>query len=76
MGKYTVNSWKTTISIRYFFFQYFFDPVYPDRNKYFPRQKGEHTLRAGFEPARGDPIGFRVQRLNHSAITADAINSR
>lgn len=27
-------------------------------------------LRAGFEPARGDPIGFQVQRLNHSAITA------
>ena len=28
------------------------------------------TLRAGFEPARGAPIGFRVQRLNHSAIAA------
>ena len=28
------------------------------------------ALRAGFEPARGDPIGFQVQRLNHSAITA------
>ena len=25
---------------------------------------------AGFEPARGNPIGFRVQRLNHSATTA------
>jgi hypothetical protein len=25
---------------------------------------------AGFEPARGDPIAFRVQRLNHSATTA------
>ena len=25
---------------------------------------------AGFEPARGDPIGFRVQRLNHSATVA------
>ena len=24
----------------------------------------------GFEPVRGDPIGFRVQRLNHSATTA------
>ena len=23
----------------------------------------------GFEPVREDPIGFRVQRLNHSAIT-------
>ena len=29
------------------------------------------SLRAGFEPAREDPIGFQVQRLNHSAITAD-----
>ena len=28
------------------------------------------SLRAGFEPAREYPIGFRVQRLNHSAITA------
>ncbi|XP_037996726.1 uncharacterized protein LOC119702537 [Motacilla alba alba] len=28
--------------------------------------------RAGFEPARGDPIGFQVQRLNHSAIAAAA----
>ena len=27
------------------------------------------TLRVGFEPTRGDPIGF-VQRLNHSAIAA------
>ncbi len=26
---------------------------------------------AGFEPARGNPIGFQVQRLNHSATTAD-----
>ena len=25
---------------------------------------------AGFEPARGNPIGFQVQRLNHSATTA------
>ena len=25
---------------------------------------------AGFEPARGDPIGFQVQRLNHSATAA------
>ena len=31
----------------------------------------KNTLRAGFEPARGDPIGFQVQRLNHSAIAAD-----
>ena len=26
------------------------------------------TQRAGFEPTRGNPIGFQVQRLNHSAI--------
>ena len=32
-----------------------------------------NSLRAGFEPARGDPNGFQVQRLNHSAIAADAI---
>ena len=32
------------------------------------------ALRAGFEPTRGDPIGFQVQRLNHSAIVA--YNSR
>ena len=31
------------------------------------------SLRAGFEVAREDPIGFRVQRLNHSAIAAGAI---
>ena len=30
----------------------------------------KYPLRAGFEPAREYPIGFRVQRLNHSAITA------
>ena len=33
------------------------------------RQK-TFTQPAGFEPARGDPIGFQVQRLNHSATTA------
>ena len=39
---------------------------------FFPLFLGEEktTLRAGFEPAREYPIGFRVQRLNHSAITA------
>ena len=30
----------------------------------------QSSLWAGFEPARGDPIGFQVQRLNLSAITA------
>ena len=34
----------------------------------------KESLWAGIEPARGNPIGFRVQRLNLSAITA-AINS-
>ena len=34
------------------------------------KEKGKLSLRAGFEPAREDPIGFQVQRLNHSAITA------
>ena len=38
-------------------------------------QHQKHTLRAGFEPARGDPIGFQVQRLNHSAITACALKT-
>ena len=33
--------------------------------------KGESTLRTGFEPAREYPIGFQVQRLNHSAIAAN-----
>ena len=30
----------------------------------------KRTLRTGFEPAREYPIGFQVQRLNHSAIAA------
>ena len=30
----------------------------------------KRTLPAGFEPTRGDPIGFQVQRLNHSATAA------
>ena len=29
-----------------------------------------YSLRAGFEPAHGNRIGFQVQRLNHSAIAA------
>ena len=32
------------------------------------KKKGTHW--AGFEPARAEPIGFRVQRLNHSATSA------
>ena len=30
-------------------------------------------LRTGFEPAREYPIGFQVQRLNHSAIAAHVL---
>ena len=33
-------------------------------------KKIKNSLRTGFEPAREYPIGFRVQRLNHSAIAA------
>lgn len=31
--------------------------------------KAKITLSAGFEPAREDPNGFLVHRLNHSATT-------
>ena len=31
---------------------------------------------AGFEPTRAEPIGFQVQRLNHSATTAEAKRDR
>ncbi len=37
-------------------------------------QNDKFSLRAGFEPARGDPIGFQVQRLNHSAIAAPELH--
>ena len=30
---------------------------------------------AGFEPARAEPIGFQVQRLNHSATTAHIVHT-
>ncbi len=33
-------------------------------------KKKKQALRVGFEPTREDPIGFLVQRLNHSAIAA------
>ena len=39
-------------------------------NTWHVRVASKPPLRAGFEPAREDPIGFQVQRLNHSAITA------
>lgn len=32
-----------------------------------PAAKRSAASRTGFEPVRGNPIGFRVQRLNHSA---------
>ena len=31
--------------------------------------KKKHTYLTGFEPVRGDPNGFLVHRLNHSATT-------
>ena len=35
----------------------------------FKTLKGKKYLSAGFEPARGDPNGFLVHRLNRSATT-------
>ena len=43
------------------------------KKKKFPINKKRFllvSLRTGFEPVREDPIGFQVQRLNHSAIAA------
>ena len=34
------------------------------------RERKNDSLRVGFEPTREYPIGFQVQRLNHSAIAA------
>ena len=39
-------------------------------------KKKKKTLLAGFEPAREDPIGFQVQRLNHSAIAAGCVSHK
>ena len=33
------------------------------------KNENKNTLSAGFEPARENPNGFRVHRLNHSATT-------
>ena len=33
-------------------------------------QVEKHAQSAGFEPARAEPNGFLVHRLNHSATTA------
>lgn len=50
------------------------DAPAPTCNKYQllteDEQKSSYSLRAGFEPAQEDPIGFQVQHLNHSAIAA------
>ena len=35
------------------------------------RKKTSYPLRAGFKPTRENPIGFQVERLNHSAIAAE-----
>ena len=37
---------------------------------FYVNKNQNNSLRAGFEPTREDPIGFQVQRLNHSAIAA------
>ena len=42
---------------------------YFDRADQTEREKKDSQL-AGFEPTRAEPIGFQVQRLNHSATTA------
>ena len=41
-----------------------------DRDVFQSKLSKKATLPAGFEPTRGDPIGFQVQRLNHSAKAA------
>ena len=41
-----------------------------ERENEMKKKTKKKSLRAGFEPAREYPIGFRVQRLNHSAIAA------
>ena len=43
----------------------------PRNNNGFPERAPKVlSLRVGFEPTREYPIGFQVQRLNHSAIAA------
>ena len=42
--------------------------------KYFGQINGKISLSAGFEPAREDPNGFLVHRLNHSATTTSGIS--
>ena len=62
-----------TIPYFHIYFKIFMKPKIPYLP--FPKDKTNQKLKkisqpAGFEPARGNPIGFRVQRLNHSATTA------
>ena len=45
------------------------------------KQKKKNTYKyctsaAGFEPTRAEPIGFQVQRLNHSAILTIETNTK
>ena len=35
-----------------------------------------NTTTAGFEPTRGDPIGFQVQHLNHSVMLPSVTGAR
>ena len=36
----------------------------------------KNSLPTGFEPVRAEPIGFQVQRLNHSAKAASLLKCR
>ena len=48
----------------------------PEVSECYPKKQSTAerlTQPAGFEPARAEPNGFRVHRLNHSATTAVVI---
>ena len=47
-----------------------FDELPRNSNGFTERTPKVLSLRVGFEPTREYPIGFQVQRLNHSAIAA------
>ena len=42
---------------------------------YFQNRQKYISQLAGFEPTRAEPIGFQVQRLNHSATTAHIVHT-
>ena len=46
--------------------------IEPLHDKLVIQVKLKTTTPAGFEPARGDPIGLAGRRLNHSAKVSDA----